>query len=59
MNRKLVSLFLALCLVLTMCSTVFAEGGKKYTETDTGDGWILVVNVAARPWAILPCPARP
>ena len=44
MNRKLVSLFLALCLVLTMCSSVFAEGGKKYTETDTGDGWILVVN---------------
>ena len=44
MNRKLVSILMALCLVLTMCSSVFAEGGKKYTETDTGDGWILVVN---------------
>ena len=43
MNRKLVSLFLALCLVVSLCGTVMAEGGK-YTETDTGDGWFLVEN---------------
>ena len=42
MTRKLVSLLLALCLVLSLCGTAIAEG--KYTETDTGDGWILVEN---------------
>ena len=42
MNRKVLSLFLALCMVLSVCGTVMAEG--KYTETDTGDGWILVEN---------------
>ena len=42
MNRKVLSLFLALCLVLSVCGAAMAEG--KYTETDTGDGWFLVEN---------------
>lgn len=42
MTRKLASLFLALCMVLSLFGTAMAEG--KYTETDTGDGWFLVEN---------------
>lgn len=40
--KRIISMMIALMMVMTM-SSAFAEGGK-YTETDTGDGWILVVN---------------
>ena len=41
--KRIVSMMIALMMVMTMSASL-AEGGKKYTETDTGDGWILVVN---------------
>lgn len=42
MNRKLVSIFLVLCLAMSVCGTALADA--KYIETDTGDGWFLVEN---------------
>ena len=44
-TKSLISLLIAVMMLATMFSSVaFAEGGKKYTETDTGDGWFLVEN---------------
>lgn len=41
--KRVISMMIALMMVMTMSASL-AEGGKKYTETDTGDGWFLVVN---------------
>ncbi len=43
-TKRFISMLIAVMMLMAMFSGAFAEGGKKYTETDTGDGWILVVN---------------
>lgn len=40
--KRMISTMLALVMVMTMSGAL--ADGKKYTETDTGDGWILVEN---------------
>lgn len=42
-TKRIISMLIAVMMLMTMFSGALAEG-KKYTETDTGDGWIKVVN---------------
>ena len=41
-TKRLLSVLVAVMMLMVMLPTALAEG--KYTETDTGDGWILVEN---------------
>lgn len=42
--KRIISVMIAAMMLMTMSSASLADTSKKYAETDTGDGWILVVN---------------
>ncbi len=43
-SKGFISMMIAVMMLVTMLSGLGLAEGAKYTETDTGDGWFLVVN---------------